>query len=128
MMYLKYPEPELQTVVHPGGVVFFLPPQGKPGGTEITQPHLLRLRSHLNRRLGKLRRVVCQPQRVGMNSSVAVTLEGDTGKVYLLVSVGGHECWPSEEEYTHLRWYIQVVDAADLLYLLLWLNGMEAEK
>ena len=24
MMYLKYPEPELQTVVHPGGVVFFL--------------------------------------------------------------------------------------------------------
>ena len=59
MMYLKYPEPELQTVVHPGGVVFFLPPQGKPGVTEITQPHLLRLRSHLNRRLGKLRRVVC---------------------------------------------------------------------
>ena len=63
-----------------------------------------------------------------MNSSVAVTLEGDTGKVYLLVSVCGHECWPSEEEYTHLRWYIQVVDAADLFYLLLWLNGMEAEK
>ena len=36
MMYLKYPEPELQTAVHPGGVVFFLPPQGKPGVTEIT--------------------------------------------------------------------------------------------
>ncbi|STE82290.1 Uncharacterised protein [Escherichia coli] len=34
MMYLKYPEPELQTAVHPGGVVFFLPPQGKPGVTD----------------------------------------------------------------------------------------------
>ncbi|HFV5318793.1 TPA: acetyltransferase, partial [Escherichia coli] len=33
-----------------------------------------------------------------------------------------------EEEYRHPRWYIQVVDAADLFYLLLWLcdGGQEA--
>ncbi len=65
MMCLKYPKPEVMTEVMPGGSVFFLPPQGKPGVADLAQPHLQRLRSQLERRLGTLHRVVCQPQRVG---------------------------------------------------------------
>ena len=128
MMCLKYPKPEVMTEVMPGGSVFFLPPQGKPGVADLAQPHLQRLRSQLERRLGTLHRVVCQPQRVGQSSSVAVTAEGACGEVHLLLTVGGHESRPSEEEYRHPRWYIQVVDAADLFYLLLWLcdGGQEA--
>ncbi|EJI6869851.1 acetyltransferase [Escherichia coli] len=128
MMCLKYPKPEVMTEVMPGGSVFFLPPQGKPGVADLAQPHLQRLRSQLERRLGTLHRVVCQPQRVGQSSSVAVTAEGACGEVHLLLTVGGHESWPSEEEYRHPRCYIQVVDAADLFYLLLWLcdGGQEA--
>ena len=128
MMCLKYPKPKVMTEVMPGGSVFFLPPQGKPGVADLAQPHLQRLRSQLERRLGTLHRVVCQPQRVGQSSSVAVTAEGACGEVHLLLTVGGHESWPSEEEYRHPRWYIQVVDAADLFYLLLWLcdGGQEA--
>ncbi|MCI3227430.1 acetyltransferase [Escherichia coli] len=128
MMCLKYPKPEVMTEVMPGGSVFFLPPQGKPGVADLAQPHLQRLRSQLERRLGTLHRVVCQPQRVGQSSSVAVTAEGACGEVHLLLTVGGHESWPSEEEYRHPRWHIQVVDAADLFYLLLWLcdGGQEA--
>ncbi|EPZ1824720.1 acetyltransferase [Escherichia coli] len=128
MMCLKYPKPEVMTEVMPGGSVFFLPPQGKPGVADLAQPHLQRLRSQLERRLGTLHRVVCQPQRVGQSSSVAVTAEGACGEVHLLLTVGGHESWPSEEEYRHPRRYIQVVDAADLFYLLLWLcdGGQEA--
>ena len=127
-MCLKYPKPEVMTEVMPGGSVFFLPPQGKPGVADLAQPHLQRLRSQLERRLGTLHRVVCQPQRVGQSSSVAVTAEGACGEVHLLLTVGGHESWPPEEEYRHPRWYIQVVDAADLFYLLLWLcdGGQEA--
>ncbi|HFO3242069.1 TPA: acetyltransferase, partial [Escherichia coli] len=104
MMCLKYPKPEVMTEVMPGGSVFFLPPQGKPGVADLAQPHLQRLRSQVERRLGTLHRVVCQPQRVGQSSSVAVTAEGACGEVHLLLTVGGHESWPSEEEYRHPRW------------------------
>ena len=114
MMWLKYPKPEVMTEVMPGGSVFFLPPQGKPGVADLAQPHLQRLRSQLERRLGTLHRVVCHPQRVGQSSSVAVTAARASGEVHLLLTVGRHESWPSEEEYRHQRWYIQVVVAADL--------------
>ena len=98
------------------------------GGDDRGHARGQRLRSQLERRLGTLHRVGCQPQRVGQSSSVAVTAEGACGEVHLLLTVGGHESWPSEEEYRHPRWYIQVVDAADLFYLLVWLcdGGQEA--
>ncbi len=94
MMCLKYPKPEVMTEVMPGGSVFFLPPQGKPGVADLAQPHLQRLRSQLERRLGTLHRVVCQPQRVGQSSSVAVTAEGACGEVHLLLTVGGMRAGP----------------------------------
>ncbi|EPO2325324.1 acetyltransferase [Escherichia coli] len=122
MLCLKYPEPEEVPQVHPAGSVFDLPPQGLPGVSRATRHNLERLRGHLQKQLGQVTHVCCQPQRVGVNSSVAVALEGRSGqKVHLLLTVSGHEGWPSEEEYAHPRWYIPVTDAADLCYLLLWL-------
>ncbi|MCZ5759852.1 acetyltransferase [Escherichia coli] len=128
MMCLKYPKPEVMTEVMPGGSVFFLPPQGKPGVADLAQPHLQRLRSQLERRLGTLHRVVCQPQRVGQSSSVVRDSRRGVWRGASSADSRGHESWPSEEEYRHPRWYIQVVDAVDLFYLLLWLcdGGQEA--
>ncbi|WP_089578115.1 acetyltransferase, partial [Escherichia coli] len=85
-----------------------------------------RLGGHRPTQLGPVTRICCQPQRVGVNSSGAGALEGGTGqKVHLLLTVSGHEGWPSEEEYAHPRWYIPVTDAADLCYLLLWLAELK---
>ncbi len=108
MMCLKYPKPEVMTEVMPGGSVFFLPPQGKNRVLRIWRNRISqRLRSQVERRLGTLHRVVCQPQRVGQSSSVAVTAEGACGEVHLLLTVGGMRAGPSEEEYRHPRWYIR---------------------
>lgn len=126
MLCLKYPEPEEVSQGHPAGSVFVLPPQGQPGASRATRDNLERLRGHLQKQLGQATRICCQPQRVGVNSSVAVALEGRSGQqVHLLLTVSGHECWPSEEEYAHPRWYIPVTDAADLCYLLLWLAELK---
>ncbi|EEV0525214.1 TPA: acetyltransferase [Escherichia coli] len=123
MLCLKYPEPEVVSAVHPAGSVFVLPPQGAPGISCTTRDNLERLRGHLAAQLGRVECIRCQPQRVGLNSSVAVMLEGLQGQyVHILLTVSGHESWPSEEEYIHPRWYISVTDAADLFYLLLWLG------
>ncbi|EGI39966.1 hypothetical protein [Escherichia coli] len=126
MLCLKYPEPEEVSQGHSAGIVFVLPPQGQPGASRATLDNLERLRGHLQKQLRQVTRICCQPQRVGVNSSVAVTLEGRSGRqVNLLLTVSGHESWPSEEEYAHPRWYIPVTDAADLCYLLLWLAGLK---
>lgn len=126
MMTLKYPEPDVVSSMHPVGSVFVLPPQGRPAVSRDTRDNLERLRGHLQAQLGQVTRVCCQPQRVGVNSSVAVTMEGRSGQeVNLLLTVSGHEGWPSEEDYAHPRWYIPVIDAADLCYLLLWLAGLK---
>ncbi|HAO0314881.1 TPA: acetyltransferase [Escherichia coli] len=126
MLCLKYPEPEEVSQVYPAGSVFVLPPQGQPGASRATRDNLECLRGHLLTQLGQVTRVCCQPQRVGVNSSVAVALEGLSGQqVHLLLTVSGHESWPSEEEYAHPRWYLPVTDAADLCYLLLWLAELK---
>ena len=88
MLCLKYPEPEEVSQGHPAGSVFVLPPQGQPGASRATRDNLERLRGHLQKQLGPVTRICCQPQRVGVNSSVAVALEGRSGQqVNLLLTV-----------------------------------------
>ncbi|MFD1803624.1 hypothetical protein ACFSFZ_15705 [Mixta tenebrionis] len=56
---------------------------------------------------------------------MAVTVEGRLRRtVNILINVSGQESWPTDEEYEHPRWYITVTDTADMLYLVLWLNGV----
>ena len=101
MMTLKYPEPAIHE--HSGGALFTLSPQGEPGVLPATHQH-----------------------RVGLSSSVAIYLEGKLKQaVNILITVTGQTSWPQEEEYAHPRWYITVPDSADLVYLMLWINGLD---
>nr|EGF2641717.1 acetyltransferase [Escherichia coli] len=125
MMTLKYPEPAIHE--HSGGALFTLSPQGDPGVLPATHQHLMRLRAMIRQRLnGGPVIITCHPHRVGLSSCVAVTVEDRLRRVVnILITVSGQTSWPQEEEYAHPRWYITVPDSADLVYLLLWINGLD---
>ncbi|QXX02507.1 MULTISPECIES: acetyltransferase [Enterobacterales] len=124
MMTLKYPEPAIHE--HSGGALFTLLPQGEPGVLPATHQHLMRLRAMIKQRMTGPVRMTCHPHRVGLSSSVAIYLEGKLKQaVNILITVTGQTSWPQEEEYAHPRWYITVPDSADLVYLMLWINGLD---
>jgi hypothetical protein len=125
MMMLKYPAPQTEAEPFlPDGNVFTLPPQGEPHVSATTRENLQRLNAQIRRRLPRATTITCHPHRVGLSSCVAVTVEGRLRRsVNILITVSGQESWPDEEEYEHPRWYITVTDTADMLYLVLWLNG-----
>ena len=53
---------------------------------------------------------------------MAVTMVGRLRRaVNILITVSGQGSWPAEGEYEHPRWYITVTDAAEMVYLVLWL-------
>ncbi|MDU4798843.1 MAG: acetyltransferase [Klebsiella michiganensis] len=112
MMTLKYPEPAIHE--HSGGALFTLSPQGEPGVLPATHQHLVRLRAMLRQRLTGPVKMTCHPHRVGLSRAVNI-----------LITVTGQTSWPQEEEYAHPRWYITVPDSADLVYLMLWINGLD---
>ncbi|HDS6908806.1 TPA: acetyltransferase [Klebsiella oxytoca] len=125
MMMLKYPAPQAFMHGSSGCHVFTLSAQGKPLISAETQANLRRLSKHIQRRLSGPLSITCHPHRVGVNSCVAVTIEGRLHRmVNILITVSGQESWPDEEEYEHPRWYITVKDAADMVYLVLWLNSL----
>ncbi|NUU69143.1 acetyltransferase [Enterobacteriaceae bacterium BIT-l23] len=126
MMTLKYPVPQADPEpVMPDGNVFTLPPQGEPRVSAFTRENLQRLNAQIRRRLPGATTIICHPHRVGLSSCVAVTVEGRLRRaVNILITVSGQESWPDEEEYELPRWYITVTDTADMLYLVLWMNGV----
>lgn len=126
MMTLKYPCPRTGgNAQNQGSTVFTLPPQGEPWISAMTQASLHRLSGHIRQRLTGMATVTCHPHRVGVSHCVAITMEGKQRQtVNILITVSGQESWPDEEDYRHPRWYIGVTDTADLLYLVLWLNGI----
>lgn len=121
---VEAPEPAIHE--HSGGALFTLSPQGEPGVLPATHQHLVRLRAMLRQRLTGPVKMTCHPHRVGLSSSVAIYLEGKLKQaVNILITVTGQTSWPQEEEYAHPRWYITVPDSADLVYLMLWINGLD---
>ncbi|WP_245874337.1 hypothetical protein [Cedecea neteri] len=67
----------------------------------------------------------CHPHRVAQRCSVALHAEGQGGGcIDLLVTVNGQTRFPVEDEYARPRWYLTVPDAADLVYLVLYLNTL----
>ncbi|BEH97539.1 acetyltransferase [Edwardsiella ictaluri] len=125
MMTLKYSVPCVCGNENPDSTVFTLPPQGGPEISVVTQANLQRLSVHIRQRLNSPMSITCHPHRVGLSSCVAVTVEGRLRRVVnILITVSGQESWPVEEEYEHPRWYITVTDAADMVYLVLWLNSL----
>ncbi|MGP3169984.1 hypothetical protein [Serratia ureilytica] len=53
---------------------------------------------------------------------MALHLEGRLGRcIDVLITVAGNTLWSQSELYSHPRWYVTVPDAADVVYLLLYL-------
>ncbi|QHM72630.1 acetyltransferase [Mixta tenebrionis] len=126
MLTLRYPTPQafIFTEDQPHNV-FTLPLQSEPRISAETQANLRKLNRYIRQRLADPVTVICHPHRVGLSSCVAVTVEGRLRRtVNILINVSGQESWPTDEEYEHPRWYITVTDTADMLYLVLWLNGV----
>lgn len=128
-MTLKYPEPVtgISTAVD---TLFSLPPQGPAGISYRWRRQLEVMRGMiLNRLQTPVASVVCHPHRVGRSNSVAVHIEGAGGNcVDILVTVSGKVSWPEPGESHLPRWYMCVADAADLIYLMLWLNTLVGRK
>ncbi|EBW6362357.1 hypothetical protein DPU24_16265 [Salmonella enterica subsp. enterica serovar Oranienburg] len=121
-MRLRYPAAE---VVEKGGngLLFDSLPQSAPV-TGHTQAVLLQqLITQLRERLSGTVNITCHPHRIGHRGSVAMTLTGETGRVDLLITVNGRTLFPEEEDYSAPRWYIDVVDMVDAVYLMLTLSS-----
>ncbi|EJF2227293.1 hypothetical protein M8C91_004929 [Salmonella enterica] len=123
MVRLRYPAAEV-TEKGEDGVLFDSLPQSAPVTGRAQAVLLQQLINHLRARLCGAVNITCHPHRIGHRGSVALTLEGESGRVDLLITVNGRTLFPEEEEYTSApRWYIDVVDAVDAMYLMLTLNS-----
>ncbi|EKC7222289.1 hypothetical protein OP853_004834 [Salmonella enterica] len=126
MMRLRYPVAE---VAERGdnGLLFDSLPQSAPVTGQRYSVLLQQLTDQLRARLSGPVNIICHPHRIGHRGSVAMTLEGETGRVDLLITVNGRTLFPEEGDYSAPRWYIDVVDMVDAVYLMLTLNsGLEA--
>lgn len=122
-MRLKYSTAEV-TEKGEDGVLFDSLPQSAPVTGRAQAVLLQQLINQLRARLFGEVKITCHPHRIGHRGSVALTLEGESGRVDLLITVNGRTLFPEEEEYTSApRWYIDVVDAVDAVYLMLTLNS-----
>ncbi|EAA8668896.1 hypothetical protein OOP60_005139 [Salmonella enterica] len=122
-MRLKYSTAEV-TEKGEDGVLFDSLPQSAPVTGRAQAVLLQQLINQLRARLSGEVKITCHPHRIGHRGSVALTLEGESGRVDLLITVNGRTLFPEEEEYTSApRWYIDVVDAVDAVYLMLTLNS-----
>lgn len=127
MMVLKYPEPVV-CAHHAGSsssLLFSLPPQGPATVSVMHGQALDTLYRAITARLPGPVTLTVHPHRIGSRNSVALHLQGRPGRcIDLLVTVTGTTLWPLPEHYAHPRWYITVPDAADVVYLLLYLSNV----
>lgn len=121
---LKYPDPVMtEELSH--GVLFDIPPQSAPVINASLQAECQRLKTQLRSRLSGQVTVTCHPHRIGHRGCVALRFQGETGRIDILVTVSGRTQFPQDEDYHAPRWYIDVADMVDALYLVLWLGEME---
>ena len=100
------------------GVLFDAPPQGNPRISQHHHAQLAELCRQIRQRVGEKATFTCSPHRVAGHNCLAVQVLGMTGTVNLLLTVTGSLHWPVAEDYEHgVRWYINVVDAVDVIYL-----------
>ncbi|EDX3117057.1 hypothetical protein B6O77_004244 [Salmonella enterica subsp. enterica serovar Mississippi] len=101
------------------GVLFDAPPQGNPRISQCHYAQLAELCRQIRLRVGEKATFTYSPHRVAGHNCLAVQVEGKSGTVNLLLTVTGSLRWPGEEDYEHaLRWYINVPDAVDVVYLV----------
>ena len=101
------------------GALFDAPPQGNPRISQHHHAQLAELCRQIRLRVGEKAMFTCSPHRVAGHNCLAVQVMGQSGTVNLLLTVTGSLCWPSMDDYEHgVRWYINVPDAVDMVYLI----------
>ncbi|HBN6384947.1 TPA: hypothetical protein LZR17_003146, partial [Escherichia coli] len=101
------------------GLLFDAPPQGNPRISQRHHAQLAELCRQIHQRVGEKAIFTCSPHRVAGHNCLAVQVVGKTGTVNLLLTVTGILRWPAAEDYEHgVRWYINLVDAVDVSYLV----------
>ncbi|EBL0368751.1 hypothetical protein FQO80_15425 [Salmonella enterica] len=107
-----------------GDLLFDSLPQSAPVTGQRQAVMLQQLISHLRARLPGTVNITCHPHRIGHRGSVAMAFESEIDRVDVLITVNGRTLFPEEGEYTSApRWYIDVVDVVDVVYLMLTLNA-----
>ncbi|EBX6016481.1 hypothetical protein EVG59_06895 [Salmonella enterica subsp. enterica serovar Dortmund] len=101
------------------GVLFDAPPQGNPRISQHHHAQLAELCRQIRERVGDKAILTYSPHRVAGHNCLAVQVEGKAGAVNLLLTVTGSLRWPVAEDYEHgVRWYINVPDAVDVIFLV----------
>ncbi|EOY3535676.1 hypothetical protein ACP37V_001128 [Escherichia coli] len=101
------------------GVLFDASPQGNPRISQRHHAQLEELCRQIRERVGEKATFTCSPHRVAGHNCLAVQVVGNTGTVNLLFTVTGCLRWPAIDDYEHrVRWYINVPDAVDVVYLV----------
>jgi len=128
MIKLKYASPVTHTPAAdetPTPTLFGLYPQGEPVATQSTQERLEAMKGALKHRLQPPVAITCNPHRIGKNSCVAIHLEDSRGKrADILVTQEGRASLPLDNEFDSPRWYVNVPDAADMVYMTLWVSSV----
>ena len=104
------------------GMLFDAPPQGNPRISQHHHAQLEELCRQIRQRVGEKATFTCSPHRVAGHNCLAVQVVGQSGTINLLVTVTGSLSWPEPEEYEHAtRWYINLKDMVDAVYLVIQL-------
>ncbi|WP_409160590.1 hypothetical protein [Pectobacterium sp. B2J-2] len=121
MKRLTMSKPEVVTDREiPLSVLFDVPPQGVARIGEGDAGKLARLGDEVRKRLSCPAQLSVLPHRVGNRCCVSVHVSDLAGKTLdLLITVAGNTLWPDDNEYARgVRWYINVSDATDMMWLL----------
>jgi len=128
MIKLKYAQPLTQRPAPdetPTPVMFSLHPQGEPAMTATTAERLTAMENALRSRLQPPVTITCNPHRIGKSSCVSVHLEDSRGKrADILLTQEGRAGLPLDHEFDSPRWHVNVPDAADMVFLTLWINSI----
>ncbi|EGG2729949.1 hypothetical protein K3Z69_002022 [Salmonella enterica] len=122
-LVLKYPDPVV-TGENGHGALFDIPPQSAPVIPSTLQTEWELLQSALRTRLTGEVTMTCHPHRIGHRGCVSVCFQGEQGRTDVLITVSGRAQFPQKEDYLSPRWYIDVADMVDALYLVLWLGTL----
>ncbi|ECE7751415.1 hypothetical protein EUW85_19200 [Salmonella enterica subsp. enterica serovar Ngili] len=123
-LVLKYPEP-IVSGEQGHDMLFDIPPQSAPVIASGLQLSCQTLKTQLHARLAGEMTMTCHPHRIGHRGCVSLRFQGETGRIDMLITVSGRAQFPQEEDYQAPRWYIDVADMVDALYLVLWLGKEE---
>ncbi|EAM3258337.1 hypothetical protein ACEJ20_004249 [Salmonella enterica] len=122
-LVLKYPDPVV-TGENGHGALFDIPPQSAPVIPSTLQTEWEQLQSALRTRLTGEVTMTCHPHRIGHRGCVSLCFQGEQGRTDVLITVSGRAQFPQKEDYLSPRWYIDVADMVDALYLVLWLGTL----